>query len=251
MKTIVLKEDEKRDYFVTEAYRTLRTNMQFCGKEVKVISLTSCLPNEGKTTISIELGKSLAELGKKVLLIDADLRKSMVVRKYTNESGVLGLSQFLSGQASEEEVLYRTQYENFDIIFAGQYPPNPVELLESSGFKEFIEKSKEVYDYVLIDTPPLGMVIDSAVVASVCDSAVIVVAAGRIHRKHALEVKEQLLRSGVRILGVVLNHAEVKKNGFVAKKHYSRRYYKSYYQYKNHYRSSDSTPSKESGSESK
>ena len=228
MKTIVLKEEAKRDYFVTEAYRTLRTNMQFCGKEVQVIALTSCFPNEGKTTIAIELGKSLAEIGKKVLVIDADLRKSVVVRKYTNEAGVLGLSQFLSQQASEEDVLYHTQYERLDIIFAGQYPPNPVELLGSLSFKSFIEQSKEVYDYILIDTPPWGMVIDSAVVAGVCDSAILVVSAGKVRRKQALEVKEQLLRSGVRILGVVLNHAEGKKELFGKKGGSYYHHYKTY-----------------------
>lgn len=231
MKTIVLKEENKRDYFVTEAYRTLRTNMQFCGKEVRVIALTSCFPNEGKTTIALELGKSLAEIGKKVLVIDADLRKSVVVRKYTSEAGVLGLSQFLSQQASEEDVLYHTQHERLDIIFAGQYPPNPVELLGSLNFKEFIEKSKEVYDYILIDTPPLGMVIDSAVVAGVCDSAILVVNAGKVRRKLALEVKEQLLRSGVRILGVVLNHAEGKRALFGKKDGSYYNHYKTYYHY--------------------
>ncbi len=242
MKQIVLKDDNKKDYFVTEAYRTLRTNMQFCGKDVRVVALTSCFPNEGKTTIAIEIGKSLAEIGKKVLLIDADLRKSVVVRKYTSEVGVLGLSQFLSQQATEEDVLYRTQYERLDIIFAGQYPPNPVELLGSVSFKEFIEKSKEVYDYILIDTPPLGMVIDSAVVAGVCDSAIMVVNSGKVRRAQALEVKEQLLRSGVRILGVVLNHAEGRKELFGSKKKgYDRRYYKNYY----HYSSGSSSKSRD------
>ncbi len=235
MKTIILKEDTKKDYFVTEAYRTLRTNMQFCGKEVKAIALTSCFPNEGKTTIVIELARSLAEIGNKVLVIDADLRKSLVVRKYTSESGVLGLSQFLSQQVGEEDVLYHTQHKNLDIIFAGQYPPNPVELLGGLNFKKFVEKSKEAYDYILIDTPPLGMVIDSAVVASVCDSAIMVVNAGRIKRKQALEVKDQLLRSGVRILGVVLNHADGKKDRSAQKKYHNSSYYKkSYYHYDSH-----------------
>ena len=231
MKTITLIENAKKDYFVTEAYRTLRTNMQFCGKDVHVVALTSCLPNEGKTTIAIELGKSLAKIGKKVLVVDADLRKSVVVKKYTNEKGVVGLSQFLSQQVSEQDVLYQTQYERLDIIFAGQYPPNPVELLGSLAFKELIKKSKEKYDYILIDTPPLGMVIDSAVVANTCDSAIVVVNAGRVHRAQAIEVKEQLLRSGVRILGVVLNHAEGKTLSEATTKGVYRKKYNRYYRY--------------------
>ncbi len=232
MKKIILKEDTKKDYFVTEAYRTLTTNIQFCGRDVRVVALTSCMPNEGKTTIAVELGRSLSEVGKKVLMIDADLRKSVAVRKYTNESGVLGLSQFLSGQVEKEDVLYQTQYEGLDIIFAGQYPPNPVEILGGRSFKEFIEESKESYDYILIDTPPLGMVIDSAVVAGVCDSAIMVINAGRIRRAQALEVKGQLQRSGVHILGVVLNHAEGKKDLLSGKSYYhAHKYYKNYYRY--------------------
>jgi len=164
-----------------------------------------------------------------VLVIDADLRKSVVVRKYTDQSGVLGLSQFLSGQVTKEDVLYHTQYEGLDIIFAGQYPPNPVELLGSLDFKDFIEESKKVYDYILIDTPPLGMVIDSAVVAALCDSAILVINASRVRRTQALDVKEQLLRSGVRILGVVLNHAEAKKDMLASVAPNRHKYYKSYY----------------------
>ena len=234
MKTITLREEAKKDYFITEAYRTLRTNMQFCGKDVRVIALTSCLPNEGKSTIALELAKSLAEIGKKVLMIDADLRKSEMVKKYTHEKGVVGLSQFLSQQVGEEDVLYRTQYEGLDIIFAGQYPPNPVELLGSLAFKEYLQACKERYDYVLIDTPPLGMVIDSAVVASACDSAIMVVNAGRIHRAQAIEVRDQLMRSGVRILGVVLNHADVGKHVNKAKGNYLSKYSR-YYRYEGKY----------------
>ncbi len=225
MKTITLKEEKIKDYFSTEAYRTLRTNMQFCGSDVKCIALTSCMPNEGKTTIAFEMAKSFAEVGKKVLLIDADLRKSVAVRKYTTEMGVVGLSRFLSGQATEDEVIFHTQYPGFDIIFAGQYPPNPVELLSGLTFRKLIEDSKSVYDYVLIDTPPLGMVIDCAVVAGICDSALMVVSVGKIHRVQAIEVKEQLERSGVRILGVILNHNTGKRIDQRKKKEGSRYYY--------------------------
>ena len=209
--------------------------MQFCGRDVRVIALTSCLPNEGKTTIAIELAKSLAEIGKKVLMIDADLRKSVVVKKYTKEQGVVGLSQFLSQQVTEEDVLYRTQYEGLDIIFAGQFPPNPVELLGSVAFREYLQKCKEKYDYVLIDTPPLGMVIDSAVVASACDSAIMIVNSGKIHRAQAIEVRDQLLRSGVRILGVVLNHAETNKGVASKTKGNYLSKYSRYYRYEGKY----------------
>lgn len=208
MKTINLDLNASRDYFVNESLKTLRTNVQFCGTDVKAIAVTSCQPNEGKSTISLELARSLAEVGKKVLFIDADMRKSVVVQKYADGMGIVGLSQYLSGQNSLEDVLYSTQVEGMDIIFAGQFPANPVELLSSSAFKALIDEQTKVYDYVLVDTPPLGVVIDCAVIANVCDSAIMVIAAEKVSYRRAKAIKAQLDKSGVHILGVVLNRVK-------------------------------------------
>ena len=227
-KFVNLKTSLQDDYAVKEAYKTLRTNLQFCGDDIHVIALTSCMPNEGKSTISLELGKSLAELGKKVLLIDADLRKSALVSKYADKSGIEGLSQFLSGQATLQDVLYSTQYPNFYMIFSGAFPPNPVELLSKSKFKDFIDNAKNTFDYIIIDCPPLGSVIDAAVVANVCDSAIMVISANTISAKFAKNVKIQLEKSGCRILGAVLNNIEEKRGGYYKGYYYSK-YYRSYY----------------------
>lgn len=208
MKTINLDINASRDYFVNESLKTLRTNVQFCGTDVKAIAVTSCKPNEGKSTISLELARSLAEVGKKVLFIDADMRKSVVVQKYADGMGIVGLSQYLSGQNSLEDVLYSTQVEGMDIIFAGQFPANPVELLSSSAFKALIDEQTKVYDYVLVDTPPLGVVIDCAVIANACDSAIMVIAAEKVSYRRAKVIKAQLEKSGVHILGVVLNRVK-------------------------------------------
>lgn len=205
MRTIKLDFGENKKYYVEEAYKTLRANIQFCGTDVKAIAITSCHPNEGKSTVSIEISKSLAEAGKKVLLIDADLRKSVVVKKYASEAGICGLSQYLSGQNSWEEVLFATQVEGFHIVFAGQFPANPVELLGSSAFSKMIEEQTKIYDYVIVDTPPLGVVIDCAVIANACDSAIMVIASEKISIRRATVIKNQLAKSGVHILGVVLN----------------------------------------------
>ena len=205
MRTINLELNISKDYFVNEAIKSLRTNVQFCGTDVKAIAITSCYPNEGKRTVSLELARSLSEVGKKVLFIDADMRKSVVVKRYADTAGICGLSQYLSGQNSLDEVLFATQFENFHIIFAGQFPANPAELLNSTAFKKLIEEQTKVYDYVIVDTPPLGMVIDCAVIAAVCDSAIMVVAAGVVAKKRAIAIKNQLAKSGVHILGVVLN----------------------------------------------
>lgn len=226
-KSVNLKSFIKNDYFMKEAYKTFRTNLQFCGDDVRVIAVTSCMPNEGKSTISLELGKSLAELGKKVLLIDGDLRKSMFASKYADISGVEGLSQFLSGQAVLQDVLYATQYPNFYIIFSGVFPPNPVELLNKPKFKDFITNAKNTFDYIIIDCPPLGSVIDAAVVARLCDSAIMVISANSVSAKLAKNVKAQLEKSGCRILGAVLNNVEYKSNRYYNYKNY-RSYYKKY-----------------------
>ena len=223
MKNIVLKTDGKELSSANEAFKSLRANVQFCGPDVKVIVVTSCLPDDGKSTVSIGLGITLAQAGKKVLVVDADLRKSIMLTTYSDEVGVVGFSEFLSGQASLPDVKFSTQVSGLDMIFSGQYPANPAELLSSSAFKNFIEDQKAVYDYIIVDTPPLGVVVDAAVIASVCDSAILVVPENKIRYGLAKNIKAQLEKSGARIIGVVLNKHENRK------KHYG--YYSRYYSY--------------------
>lgn len=224
---IKLKFDESDDYFTREAFKGLRTNIQFCGTDVKVIAFTSNFANEGKTTVCIELSRAMAESGKKVLLIDADMRKSVMATTYSDAVGIVGLSQYLSGMEEKENVVYTEEDNGFDIVFAGQFPPNPVELLGGNKFKKFIEEEKLNYDYIIIDAPPIGMVIDAAVVASVCDSAVLVISVDTVRYRQALESKYLLEKSGCHVLGVVLNQVNYNKKG-----RRSRKYYIDKYEYK-------------------
>ena len=217
MNTTVLKLDGTDDFFTQEAYKTLRTNLQFCGADVRVIALTSCNENEGKSTISLNLGKSLAELGKQVLVIDADMRKSVMAGRNTNAKNPAGLSEILTGMISIGEGIYSTQYENLHIIFAGKYPPNPVELLNGKYFAALLKECRRVYDYVIIDTPPLGMVIDAAVIAPLCDGTAIVMAENRVRSKQALELMAQLKKSDCKILGVIRNQVGGSKSGYYKK----------------------------------
>lgn len=224
MRSIELTLGEPNNYFVKEAFNTLRTNILFSGKQVKVILITSCLGHEGKTTISFEMARSLAEANKKVLLIDADLRKSVTASRYTKERGITGLSQILSGQVEAEQATYRTQILGMDMIFAGPFPPNPAELVGSPAFKELLNDAREQYDYIIVDAPPLGLVIDGAIMATVCDGAVIVINQGSVKYRMAQNVKNQLSKSGCRILGVVLNQAQKGRSSLFGGKGYYEKY---------------------------
>lgn len=205
METTVLNLAASDNFYTQEAYKTLRTNLLFCGRDNQIISVTSYWENEGKTTVVLNLAKSLAELGKRVLVIDADMRKSVMAGRHTKAKNPSGLSEILTGMVKLTDGLYATQYENLHIIFSGKYPPNPVELLGGKYFPMLLEETRKVYDYVLVDTPPLGQVIDAAVISPNCDGTLLVMESHTIRQKHARSLINQLERSGSKILGVVRN----------------------------------------------
>ena len=214
MKQIFLNFNINSTSGTSEALKAFRANVQFCGTDVHCIVMTSCLPGDGKSTTSIGLSIALAQAGKKVLIVDADLRKSVMLKAYTDALGVVGFSEYLSGLSSLEEVKHNTQFGNLDIIFCGQYPANPTELLSSTAFKSFIEEQKKMYDYIIIDTPPLGLVVDAAVIASACDSVIVVFAEGKIKTGLANNVIKQLEKSGARIIGTVINKQSQKRGKY-------------------------------------
>ena len=222
MQSVTLKNVSK-DYRTNEAYKTLRTNLEFSGSDKKAIVLTSSTPNEGKSTVSLGLAMSLAESGKRVLLVDADLRKSVLMGRHKVTESVKGLSHYLSGQAQLSDVICGTQEDGMFVIFAGIVPPNPSELLGSERFAELIRRTKNDYDYVIVDAPPLGSVIDAAVIAKACDASVLVVAASTVSYKFIRTVKSQLEKTDCPILGVVLNKVNMKQNRYYGK------YYGNYY----------------------
>lgn len=227
MLQVYLEKIESLDFHSNEAYKLLRTNIQFCGSDIKTICLTSCLPNEGKSSLSFNLAKSMAESSKKVVFVDADLRKSVIVGKYKPDQAVLGLTHYLSGQNNLDDILYETNILNLDIIFSGPVPPNPAELLAGSTFEELMDILRENYDYVIIDTPPLCSVVDSAIVAGSCDGTILVIESGIISYKIAQGVKKQLERGNCRLLGAVLNKVDIDRheNHYYRKKNKSHGYY--------------------------
>lgn len=225
MNTMKLQLPGDNNLLVQEAVKSLRTNLQFCGQDIKVIEITAYGEKEGKTTISLQIAKSFAELGKKVLLIDADMRKSVMAGRNTTAKPQMGLSEVLSGLAALEDCLWKVEGLDVHVLFSGTYPPNPVELLNAEPFRKLIESVRADYDYVIVDTPPLGMVIDAAVIAPSCDGSVVIFGDDKLKYRQAELVLEQLRKSGSRILGVVRNKRAGARRGYYSS--YRKKEYKS------------------------
>lgn len=226
MNKITLDAQETVNSREKEMYRTLRTNIEFTGVENQIITVTSCYPNDGKTTVSFNLACAFAESGKKTLFIDADLRKSVFMGRYQIRQVVKGLSHLLSGQKELDNVLYETNIENLSVILTGVFPMNPTELLGNQRFADLLAAVREMYDYVIIDTPPIGSVIDAAVVAKQSDASILVLASDSVSRSEARHVVEQLKNANSNILGVVLNKIDSKGGNY-----YYGKKYKGYYKY--------------------
>lgn len=192
-----------------EYYNSIRTNIQFSGRDLKVITLTSAQPGEGKSTTSTNLAISFAKAGFRTLLIDADTRNSVMSGTFKSNERYQGLTSFLSGNAELSDVICDTSIDNLMILPAGQVPPNPTSLIQNDNFKSMIETVRGLYDYVIIDTPPLGLVIDAAILAHHSDASLLVVKAGADKRRTITKLKEQLEQSGSVFLGVILNKYDI------------------------------------------
>ena len=192
-----------------EYYNSIRTNIQFSGRDLKVITLTSAQPGEGKSTTSVNLAISFARAGFRTLLIDADTRNSVMSGTFKSNERYQGLTSFLSGNAELSDVICDTSIDNLMIIPAGQVPPNPTSLIQNDNFKSMIETVRGLYDYVIIDTPPLGLVIDAAILAHHSDASLLVTKAGVDKRRTITKLKEQLEQSGSVFLGVILNKYDI------------------------------------------
>lgn len=221
--TFELKKD--LDFKTNEAYKRVRTNISFSGEDVRAIAVTSSVPNEGKSEVSFNLARSFAEDGKKVIYIDADIRKSVTIARYGVDKETKGLSHYLAGQVKQlDEIIYETDIENMSAIFTGVKAPNPAELLGLPRFTQMIESLKESFDFIIIDCPPLGSVVDAVLVAKAADGAVLVIESNNLSYKVVQDVKRQLVQSNCKILGAILNKVEISGKGYYG-------YYKGYYGY--------------------
>lgn len=197
-----------------EYYNTIRTNIQFSGRNLKVIALTSAQPGEGKSTTATNLAISFAKAGFRTLLIDADTRNSAMSGTFKSKERYDGLTSYLSGNAELSDVICDTMVDNLMVIPAGQVPPNPTSLIQNDNYDKMIEIVRGLYDYVIIDTPPIGRVVDAAIIAHSSDASLLVTQPGVDKRRTITKLKEQLEQSGSVFLGVILNRFDFKADKY-------------------------------------
>ncbi len=193
-------------FYIQEAYNTLRTNIRFAipGDGCKRLCLTSGLASEGKSTTILNLAISFADTGSKVLLIDADMRRPSLARLLIEKMSP-GLSNVLAGLCEVEDAIRKEIKPNMDVLFSGEIPPNPLELLGNPRMKALIEQMSERYDYILIDTPPVSIVSDACEVANVTDGVLFLVRQNETDKDAVIRGVKQLELSNSHLLGFVLN----------------------------------------------
>lgn len=190
-----------------EQFRTLRTNINFSSadRDIRSLVITSATSSEGKSTTAANLAVAFAQEGKKVLLIDGDMRKPTV--HYTFKlSNANGLSTLLTRQSVVRKTVRRSRINNLDIITCGPIPPNPSELLASDSMDKLIAELLQLYDLLIFDAPPILTVTDSQILANKCEGSILVLKAGATEKRQAVKAKEAIILANSRLIGVVLNN---------------------------------------------
>ena len=204
------------DFRAREAINMLRGTVQMAGYHTNVIAVTSALAHEGKSSLAFRLAQSLSALGgdKRVAFVDCDIRNSRMKKCYRITQKTIGLSEYLCGNADVESIVYPTDNPQLDIIFCGRSAPNPSELVSTSLMDDLLARLKQEYQYDIVDTPPVNLVVDTSIVAPKCDTTLFVVecgVTGQQELRHAINLLE---RSGAKILGIVLNKVDSKNNRY-------------------------------------
>ena len=197
-----------------EYYNALRTNIQLSGNNLKVIAVTSVDPSEGKSTTSTNIAWAFARAGYKTLLIDADIRNSVMSGVFKSREKITGLTAYLAGTQDLSHGLCETDVENLFVVQSGAVSPNPTALLQSANFERMIETLRKYFDYIIVDTAPIGVVIDAAIIVQKCDASVLVAEAGVAKRREVQKAKSQLEHTGKPFLGVVLNKFDVQREKY-------------------------------------
>lgn len=205
--TLIVHEDAKS--LVAEAYRVIRTNLQFCQTDSSLHTLifTSAGPGEGKSTTIANTAVALAQTGKKVLLVDCDLRKP--VQHHIFKKNKAGVTNHLAEGTLLTELFQESGVPNLTLLTSGPVPPNPSELLGSEKMKQLLAQLREEYDYVLIDAPPVIAVTDAAVLASKVDGVVLVLDSGNVRPEMAQQAQKLIQAANGKLLGAILNKVEI------------------------------------------
>lgn len=234
MKQLKIGRFPALDYACSEALNTLCTNLSYCGREVRSILFTSRYEQEGKSGIAINVMRTLAGYGKRVLLVDADLRCSTLARRYRftyAQRENAGLAQHLAGMCELQDVVYRTNLPGAFILPAGHEVLNSMQLLASYRYGEMMDALRDEFDIVLVDSPPAGLIVDAIEIARYCDGVVIVVEYNRGRVQDVADVAANLAKTGCKVLGAVMNGVNLKS--FRNRKYYyrSERYSAYYHHY--------------------
>jgi len=201
---------------VAESYKIFRTNLNYLNidKVNQVVMFTSAVADEGKTTTIVNTAISFAQGGKKVLLLECDLRKSRLHKIFTLTQ-LLGLTNILAESLCLEDVVQTIpEYDNLHIITSGPQPPDPAEMLASNAFERLIAEARELYDIILIDAPPVLAITDASVISRVADGVVIIIAANQTKKDEVRKAKRALENVGAKVLGALLCKADIKKHGY-------------------------------------
>jgi len=211
----VLKVFESPKSRVAEAFRSIRTNLQFMapGATSQVIAITSTVAGEGKTTVAANLGGVISMTDKRVIILNLDMRKPSLHDKF-GLPNLKGMSTVLSGHGSVTEVIQKTKYENLHIISSGPVPPNPSELIQSKRMEEVIETLRGDYDVIILDTPPIGLVVDAYSLMHLADATLYVLRAGYAKRGFLRNVEKIYHTDGINGLGVVINDMDMNRDSY-------------------------------------
>ncbi len=244
MNSLTITGFPQLDYAPNEAMNTLCTNISYCGQNIRKILFTSRYEQEGKSSVAMNVMRTMASYGKRVVLVDADLRRSYLARRYKfvyETEHANGLAQYLAGMCSLEDALYKTDIENAYIIPAGRDVMNSMQLLTSSRYAEMMQTLDENFDMVIVDTPPAGVIVDAVELAKYCDGAVIIVSYNTGRKQEIKDVADNITRAGCKVLGAVMTNVDF--SSFRNRKYYYRSgKYSSYYHY---YKSGYGRPKKD------
>lgn len=231
MKKLEITRFAKPDYVTAEGLNTLVTNLSYCGNNIRRVMITSRYAGEGKSYVAMNLMNTLAGIGRKVVLVDTDLRASGIQSNYRlrgEKESLEGLSEYLSGHCNIDDVLYETNIPNAYLIPAGHEAPNPLQLLETDAMNQLVEKLSNDFDMVLLDTPPVGILADAIALAKYCDGALLVVAYRQGKQREIGDAVANIQQTGCKVLGAVLNDVKFKN---LSNRHYyyNSKRYSSYY----------------------